>query len=155
MASFLSYIRRTFLPWGLMTPKKILLVDDETAVLFAYRKVLERPGVNVDAAESKKETIRLLDRCSYDVAILDLRLSGGDCEEGFELLSVIKAKSPSTKIMLITAYGNPDIQEKATSLGADFYFEKPVSTRFIQEALRLAGVPIQDDEISKVVWKFS
>ncbi len=139
----------------MMTAKRLLLVDDETAVLFAYKKVLQRTGLLVDATDSKKETIRLLEKHAYDVAILDLRLSGGTCEEGFELMSVIKSQSPSTKIMLITAYGNPDIRDKASRLGADFYFEKPVSTKFIQEALRLAGVPIQDEEISKVIWKFS
>lgn len=138
-----------------MTPKRILLVDDETSVLFAYKKVLQMPGVVVDAAETKIETLRFLRNQSYDVAILDLRLSGGACEDGFELIESIKASSPETRVMLVTAYGSQDIREKATRLGAEFYFEKPVSTKFILDALRLSGVPVRDDEIPKSVWKIT
>ena len=138
-----------------MTPKRILLVDDETAVLFAYKKVLQRHGVVVDAADSKPESLRLLDKYSYDVAILDLCLSSNSREEGFELIETIRGNSPRTRIILITAYGNQEVQEKAAQLGADFYFEKPISTKFVREALSLAGVPVHEDELSKEVWKYS
>ena len=138
-----------------MTPKRILLVDDEIAVLFAYKKVLQRPGVVVDSADSKAETLRLVQCQYYDVAILDLRLGGGTCEEGFELIASIKRYSPATRIMLVTAYGNQETKEKATRLGAEFYFEKPISTRFIQEALRLSGILVDEGELTKVLWKFS
>ncbi|HUU26797.1 MAG TPA: response regulator [archaeon] len=134
--------------------KRILLVDDESAILFAYKKVLQKDQVIVDAVESKEETLKLLEKQDYNVAILDLRLGGESCEEGFELISVIREKYPQTTIIMITAYGNPEIKDRAYKLGADYYFEKPVSTRVIQGALKKSGISIPDDKISNVEWKF-
>ncbi len=120
--------------------KKILLVDDESAVLFAYKKVLQREQFKVDAIDSMAGTYELLKSNSYDVAILDLRLGGELSEEGFELLRHIKGKHPETVIVMITAHGNKGIRERAYQLGADHYFEKPVSTNRIREALAISGV---------------
>jgi len=126
--------------------KRILLVDDESAVLFAYKKVLQRQELIVDASGTKEETLELLKKYRYDVAILDLRLGGENCEEGFELISHIKNKSPETSIIMITAFGNQEIREQAFSLGADNYFEKPVSTHIIREALQKAGIQIPEND---------
>ena len=120
--------------------KRILLVDDETAVLFAYKKVLQREQFKVDAIDSKDGSFLLLKRNDYDVAILDLRLGGEFCEEGFELLQHIKGVHPETVVIMITAHGNQDVRERAYKLGADHYFEKPVSTNRIRKALVDSGV---------------
>lgn len=133
---------------------RILLVDDEAAILFAYKKVLQRPLLIVDTAKSVEQTMALLESNLYDAAILDLRLGGDSCEEGFELLQAIKRRSPATRVIMITAYGNSEIKEKAHRLGAEFYFEKPVSTRVIQETLRQTGIQFVDDQLSRVIWKF-
>ena len=133
--------------------KRILLVDDETAILFAYKKVLQRPEVVLDAVESKYETLKLLENNNYDAAILDLRLGGESCEEGFELIKVIKERYSHTTIMMITAFGNPEIKDKAYRLGADYYFEKPVSTRVIREALRKSGIYIPNEKMSNLDYK--
>ncbi len=122
--------------------KRILLVDDESSILFAYKKVLQSPDVVVDAVESKEEAVELLNGNDYQAAILDLRLHGSTGEEGFELISFIKQKYNHQKIIMITAYGNPEIKEKAFKLGADYYFEKPVSTRIIRDTLEQAGIAL-------------
>lgn len=120
--------------------KRILLVDDESAVLFAYRKVLQREQFKVDAVDSKDGSYDLLGSHTYDVAILDLRLGGESSEDGFELLEHIKDTHPGTVIIMITAHGNQDVRERAFQLGADHYFEKPVSTNKIREALVSSGI---------------
>jgi DNA-binding NtrC family response regulator len=120
--------------------KRILLVDDESAVLFAYKKVLQREQFKVDAIDSMTGTYDLLRINSYDVAILDLRLGGESSEEGFELLGHIKDKHPGTMVIMITAHGNQEVRDKAFRLGADQYFEKPVSTNRIREALVVSGI---------------
>ncbi len=120
--------------------KRILLVDDETAVLFAYKKVLQREQFEVDAIDSMAGTYKLLDHNSYDVAILDLRLGGESSEEGFELLQYIKGHNPETFIIMITAHGNQEVRDRAFQLGADYYFEKPVSTNKIRETLAVSGI---------------
>lgn len=121
---------------------RILLVDDEPAVLFAYKKVLQRHQLIVDAVDTKEKTLRLLDQNDYEVAFLDLCLSGEGNEDGFELLSHIKAKQPNTVAIIITACGNQEIRERAYRLGADHYFEKPVSINTIRDALESAGTLI-------------
>ncbi|MBN2289435.1 MAG: response regulator [Candidatus Glassbacteria bacterium] len=120
--------------------KRILLVDDEAAVLFAYSRLLQRDHCQVDAVDSKEGSLALLGRNKYDVAILDLRLGGDSCEEGFEILQHIKEVQPETVIIMITAHGNQDIQDRAYRLGAHHYLEKPVSTSLIREALVVSGV---------------
>ena len=131
--------------------RRILLVDDESAVLFAYKKVLQHHNFIVDAIETKEETLRLLEINSYAVAILDLRLGGEASEDGLELIRYIKARQPAAVIMMITAFGNQEIRERAYRLGADHYFEKPVSTHTIREALHESGVIFPDEEMKSVV----
>ena len=121
--------------------KRILLVDDESSILFAYKKVLQGPNVIIDAVESKAEAVGLLNGKTYQAAILDLRLHDSTGDEGLELVSLIREKyDHHLIIMVITAYGNPGIKEKAYRLGADFYLEKPVSTKIIRDALESAGI---------------
>ncbi|MEA2063247.1 MAG: response regulator [Gemmatimonadota bacterium] len=121
--------------------KRILMVDDESAILFAYKKILQHPDIVIDAVESREEALSLLQKNSYQAVILDLRLHGSNGEEGFELINTIRDKYCQSKIIMITAYGTPEIKAKAYRLGADYYFEKPISTRIIQNALEDSGIP--------------
>lgn len=120
--------------------KRILLVDDETAVLFAYKKVLQREQCQVDAVDNKDGSLVLLGRNKYDVAILDLYLGEETGEEGFEILRHIKGVQPEAVTIMITAHGNQNIRDRAFRLGIDYYFEKPVSTSSIREALVASGI---------------
>jgi DNA-binding NtrC family response regulator len=120
--------------------KHILIVDDETTILMAFKKLLECPNVEVDTAETIDEAFALLDRHSYSAVIADLRLSGFSGEEGLEIIRYVKERHPESQVILITAYGNEDVMKKAYSLGASFYFEKPVSTNIIKDALKSGGV---------------
>lgn len=121
-------------------PKHLLIVDDETTILIAFKKLLQSPGVEVDTAETLEEVQALLSKHPYDAVIADLRLSGIAGEEGLDILRYVKERHPDTQVILITAYGNQDIMKKAYTLGAAYYFEKPVSTNIIRDALRSFGV---------------
>jgi DNA-binding NtrC family response regulator len=123
-----------------MDKKRILVVDDEEAILLAFRKLLSRPNVEVDTCECIEDAKRNLDSIYYDAVIADLRLSGTLGQEGFEIISYIRSKSKETRIALITAYGSSGTLEKAMSLGADFYFEKPVSMQNLNEVLESIGI---------------
>jgi DNA-binding NtrC family response regulator len=121
-------------------PKHLLIVDDETTILIAFKKLLQSPGVEVDTAETFEEVQTLLSKQPYDAVIADLRLSGIAGEEGLDIIRYVKELHPDTQVILITAYGNQDIMKKAYTLGAAYYFEKPVSTNIIRDALRSFGV---------------
>jgi len=121
-------------------PKHVLVVDDEATILIAFKKLLESPELEVDITETLEDAQELLNRRSYQAVIADLRLSGIAGEEGLEIIRYVKERDPETQIILITAYGNQDVMKRAYSLGASFYFEKPVSTNVIKDALKNMGV---------------
>jgi len=120
--------------------KNVLVVDDETTILLAFKRLLKTPGVDVDTAESMEDVKILLIDKNYDAVIADLRLSGISGEEGLEVIRYVKERNPETKVILITAFGNQDVMNRAYDLGAAFYFEKPVSTNVIKDALRNMGI---------------
>ena len=73
-----------------MDKKRILVVDDEEAILLAFRKLLSRPNVEVDTCECIEDAKRNLDSIYYDA--VDLRLSGTLGQEGLKF-SYIRSKS--------------------------------------------------------------
>jgi DNA-binding NtrC family response regulator len=120
--------------------KYLLLVDDEPAILMAFKKLLQDHEMSVDTAESIEYAKELLDRRAYDAVIADLRLSGFAGEEGLEVIRYVKERHSETYIILITAYGNQDVMKKAYNMGTAFYFEKPVSANIVKNALKSLGV---------------
>ncbi|MEW6584857.1 MAG: response regulator [Nitrospirota bacterium] len=119
--------------------KHVLIVDDESAILMAFKKLLQSPGIDIDTAETVESAQASLSAKKYDAVVADLRL-GITGEEGLDILRFVKQNSPQTPIILITAYGNPEIMEKTYKLGADLYLEKPVSSNTLRDALRTLGV---------------
>ena len=120
--------------------KRILIVDDEATTLFAYKKLFKKNGVEVETAGTFEEAEALLNKHSFQAIVTDLCLSGKSSLEGLEILRLVGRSHPQTKVILITAYGNPDIMAKAYDLGASFYFEKPVPIKTLREALQQLGV---------------
>jgi len=116
--------------------QRILIVDDEKAILLAFKKLLRSPNIDVDTAETIGETEDLLKRNIYNAAIVDLRLTGVDGEEGLKIMKHIKEFYPQTNVILVTGYGSSAVMEKAQALGAAFYFEKPVSIEILKNALK-------------------
>ena len=91
-------------------PHRLLIVDDEEAILFAMGDFLVRSGYLVDRASSREQAERLLDNGEpYALAIVDLRLSATDPRGGLELLRRIRRSSPQTRTILLTAYGSPEV----------------------------------------------
>jgi DNA-binding NtrC family response regulator len=120
--------------------KRILIVDDEPALLIAFKGILENEEVLVDTAETMGSAEDRLKANAYDVVVVDLRLTGVLGEEGLEIIKYVKEFKPETQVILITGYGNPSIMEKARELGAAFYFEKPVSSDTLFQAMKSLGI---------------
>jgi len=120
--------------------QRILIVDDEAAILLAFKKLLQTKDITVDTAETMGEAEKFLCKNFYDAAIVDLRLTGVTGEEGLEIIKYIKEFSAQTHVILVTGYGSPKVMEKAQALGAAFYFEKPVSGDTLRNALKSLDV---------------
>lgn len=95
--------------------KKILVVDDEPAVLFALSEALtdKRRGWQVVTASDGKEAMRALQAEKVHLVVTDLRMPEVD---GFELLAHLRRNHPSLPVILMTALGTAEISAR---LGAD------------------------------------
>lgn len=112
--------------------KRILLIDDDVSIFMPYQQLLKDRGRTIDTASTFKRAKELLEHYHYDIMITDLRLSGVESEEGFELIQVAKHSNPRINIIMITAYGDHDIKERAYYLGVTQYFEKPVPIKVLR-----------------------
>ena len=109
---------------------RVLLVDDDSAVLAIMSQGLERKGFEVVAASSVTEALRRIATESFDVLITDLHMpSPGD---GFTVVSAMRHSQPNALTMLVSGY--PDVQSAmaAILLEADEIVVKPFEIgRFI------------------------
>jgi DNA-binding response OmpR family regulator len=103
---------------------RILVVDDEEAILLAMKDYLEDRGYRVDCAGAVAEAEALLDRERYAVVIADLRLSAAEQAGGLHLLRYVRQASPDTRTVLLTAYGSPEAEAEARRIGVDAFLAK-------------------------------
>lgn len=100
-----------------MTEKnnRILVVDDLSDWRTTLSGLLTDVGYEVQTAESFDKAMEQLDKNSFDLAILDLRLVDSDVENegGLKLAEEIKKSWARTRIIIITAYGTPDRMRRA------------------------------------------
>ncbi len=107
--------------------EKILIVDDEELIVLAMRKYFEGLGYSVDAAHELEEAQALLANRRYDLVIADLRLTGIGGVEGLQIVSDIHQRSSDTRVILLSAYGTPEIERESYNRGADAFLHKPKS----------------------------
>lgn len=126
-----------------MASRHILIVDDEPRVAFFLGKALERSNhdYRTSIAHSGEEALDVLNRSKVDLLVTDLRLPG---ISGIELMRWVRASSPQTRTILITAYGNDEVEAEARRLEAYRYITKPFNlndfTQAVREALRDVAV---------------
>ena len=119
-------------------PPRVLVVDDSPNVLFILKRTLQRMGFEVDTADSFEAGLEILPRVEFAAVITDLRLGGDEKTRGLEILSASRRAHPQARVIVLTGFGNPTVMDRAFQMGADFYFEKPVSLDRLKRAL--AGV---------------
>ena len=122
-----------------MNERNLLLIDDESSALMAFKKLLETPRTSVFIACTMQEASDSLDRRPYHVVISDLRLSGTCGMEGLEILRIAKQKNPEAILILITAHGNSEIRKTVLHMGGSYYFEKPVLAADLRRAIAAKG----------------
>lgn len=112
--------------------KRLLIVDDEETLTFSlYQTFINAPiECEVITASTGTEAVQRIEEGPFDVVITDIALPGVD---GLDLLSIIKARHPQTRVIVITAYGSDEREEQAYLRGAEKYIEKPFDLREIRE----------------------
>jgi len=116
---------------------RVLVVDDETLIRWSLAEMLSDRGHIVTEAGDGKEALRVVTRGANrpDVILLDYRLPDSN---DLSLFAAIKRELPEIPIILMTAYGSPEITTGALALGAYRVVSKPFEVQdlvtLVQEA---------------------
>jgi two-component system, OmpR family, response regulator len=105
-------------------PKRVMLVDDDEAVVEVIGIGLRKKGYRVDAFTGPPAALAAFVPHSYDVAILDVRMGPFD---GLELYRRLKGLDPRLEVLFLTAY-------------ADVVKERPDGIRFLQKPISLVDL---------------
>ncbi|HEX7807212.1 MAG TPA: response regulator [Thermoanaerobaculia bacterium] len=104
---------------------RILIVDDEELIVMAMRRYFEGLGYAVDSAHELEEAQALLANYAYDLVIADLRLTGIGGVEGLQIVADVHQRCPNTRVILLSAFGTPEIERESFNRGADVFLQKP------------------------------
>lgn len=107
-----------------MFTTRMLVVDDEEVITTALRAYFSVCGFDVDVAAEREEALALLALREYDAVIADLRLTGSGGEEGLDVVRSARVRNSDAAVVLLTAFGTPSLESRATRVGADVLLHK-------------------------------
>jgi two-component system nitrogen regulation response regulator GlnG len=113
----------------------LLVVDDEAAVCYSFRRVFGSGDVEVLTAETVAAGMEQVHRHQPDVVVLDLQLPDGS---GLDLFRQIHALDPKRPVIFITAHGTTDTAIETMKLGAFDYLVKPVDLERMSQVIERA-----------------
>ena len=114
-----------------MNKRRILLVDDEVAVLLTLKAVLEISGFDVDTAASARDARNKLKTREYHMVITDMRMESD--EAGREVIVAARTASYHPAVALLTAF--PVAEDDWQDMGADKMLVKPMQTRALIQSI--------------------
>jgi DNA-binding NtrC family response regulator len=115
--------------------QKLLIVDDELTVRESLQKWFEQDGYNADIAEDAYKALEKIEKESYGIVLLDIKMPGMN---GLELQNKIKESAPDTIAIIMTAYAAVDTAITALKQGAFDYIVKPFNPEDLSRIVRNA-----------------
>jgi DNA-binding NtrC family response regulator len=125
--------------------QEILVVDDEPQMLIAIHETLRRRGYAVTSAGSAREALCRLREKFFHLVVTDMRMPE---MTGLDLLKKIKATTPHTPVVLLTAYGTIQNAVDAMKQGAFDYLLKPFSSESLEAVVHRALDSVPEREAS-------
>lgn len=127
-------------PWT----RRVILADDDATLRGLIAAVLRAEGLDVLEAADGLELLRaleghLLARAGGSDAVLivaDIRMPA---LSGLDVLAIIRCASISTRVILLTAFGDPETHAEARELGATAVFDKPIDLDDLRNAVLAAA----------------
>jgi len=113
---------------------RVLVVDDELLIRWSLHEALEAKGWSVTEAGDGRTALKALTEADElpDVVLLDYRLPDSN---DLQLLASVRRLAPNGKVILMTAFGTPEVTAGALQLGA----------------YRVVGKPFEVDEMASLV----
>ncbi len=118
-----------------MEKRRILIVDDEKNIRFTLIQALESEVLEADAAINGEDALEKIERGSYDLILLDLKMPGMD---GMDVLRLLAKNRPDLRTVIITAHGAVGSAVEAMKLGAVDFLEKPFTPSEIRSVVAKA-----------------
>lgn len=113
---------------------KILIIDDEAAILNLMSKSCRQQGHDVTAVQTGKEGLQALDAIQPEMMIVDLLI--GDMN-GLDIIRYSEEHYPSTQVIMVTGNGSIETAVEAMRLGAFDYLTKPFELADLQRTVEL------------------
>lgn len=114
---------------------KILLVEDEDLARKNLERILSKEGYQVVSTGKGERALDLLHEQEFDLVLTDLKMKKVD---GMQVLRESKNLSPSTEVIMITAYATVDSAVEAMKEGAYYYLAKPYNIEEVRKIVREA-----------------
>jgi DNA-binding NtrC family response regulator len=130
----------------------ILVIDDNADLVENIAEILADLGVEVHAAENAEIALQRFDERKWSLVVTDVRMPGID---GIELLALIKDRSPSTPVLVMTGYADANTVARAHDSGAIAVVNKPLDLDALLELVeRIAAankaILVLDDDLALV-----
>ena len=115
---------------------RVLLVDDETALLEVWGEILAAAGWTVETASNGARALEILVRGSFDTIFTDIDMPGLD---GLQLLRAIRTRDLDVPVVLMTGHPRTETAIEAVEQGALRYLVKPFSADTLTDAVAAAA----------------
>lgn len=116
--------------------KSILIVDDEQPFLLSLQEGLsDQPGYRIETALNGQEALNILSKHKIDLLVTDLKMPVMD---GFSLLAHMSGNYPGIPVIVMTAFGTQEIEERFKKIENFHYLEKPLDLDILAETINQA-----------------
>lgn len=132
--------------------RRVLLLDDESAVLSVLSDYLGGPGVEITTCQEIEAAEAVLEHSRFDVVVTDLRVSELGGLEGIRLIRYVATHFPETVVLAMSGYVNDDVRALGKAVGATEILEKPIDLRRLRHYVygEEGGPDVADDGEGKV-----
>lgn len=111
--------------------KNVLVINDDTAMLVAFKFMLKSPHLNVKTTESVEEAKEYLKVSNVDIILSDLDLGKG-MQNGYDLLKWVRERDKEIPFYIISGYNKDGEESRAMDSGANGFIQLPVDAEQIR-----------------------
>ena len=115
---------------------RVIVIDDEPIVGKRLKPALEKSGYTVEFYDNGAAALERIKAASFDIVVTDFRM---DEVDGMQVLSMVMAASPRTKVIIITGYATIEVAREALAKGAFDVIAKPFKPNDLREKIQEAA----------------
>lgn len=121
---------------------EILILDDEPIVGKRLKPALQRDGYRVEVFVDPQKAVSRLEEKNFDIVVTDIRM---DELDGIQVLESITARSPETKVIMITGYATLELARESLTKGAFDFIAKPFRLGEIRNTILRAAQALEKE----------